>query len=105
MAVGLPAALLASLEAGAPIGAAAALAAATATVADPEVLHSAMGGTVVKWLVPVGASVAAGEPVLVIEAMKMESTILAHRPGILQDQLVQTGDTVSVNSAVASIVG
>lgn len=105
MAVGLPAALLASLEAGAPIGANAALAAATATAADPETLHSAMGGTVVKWLVPVGASVAAGEPVLVIEAMKMESTIRAHRPGILQDQLVQTGDTVSVNSAVASIVG
>ena len=62
-----------------------------------------MGGSVVKWMAPSGALVAAGDPVLVLEAMKMESIVVAHRSGILREQLVQPGDTVAVDSAVASI--
>jgi len=62
-----------------------------------------MGGSVVKWMVEPGAIVAAGDPVLVLEAMKMESIVVAHRGGTLGEQLVQPGDTVAMDAAVTSI--
>ena len=40
-----------------------------------------MAGTVVKWLVEPGAAVSAGDPVVVLEAMKMETQVSAHRDG------------------------
>ncbi|HSP74777.1 MAG TPA: biotin/lipoyl-containing protein, partial [Cryobacterium sp.] len=76
---------------------------APATAADPDTLRASMGGSVVKWLIESGALVTAGDPVLVLEAMKMESIVVAHRSGTLRDQLVQPGDPVAVDSAVASI--
>ncbi|TFD29872.1 ATP-grasp domain-containing protein [Cryobacterium sp. TMT1-62] len=112
MALGLPATLLDSLLRG--LGGAARAAAVTAAdglptgghsapAADPATLRASMGGSVVKWMAPSGALVAAGDPVLVLEAMKMESIVVAHRSGILREQLVHPGDTVAVDSAVASI--
>ena len=62
-----------------------------------------MGGTVVKWLVEIGATVAEGEALLVLEAMKMESTVVAHRSGTVGGLLVTPGDTVTVHSVVANI--
>ena len=117
MALGLPAGLLegllrgmtSSLAGAAPTAGAAssstevASSAATDADVDPAVLRASMGGSVVKWMVASGAIVAAGDPVLVLEAMKMESIVVAHRSGTLRDQQVQPGDTVAVDSAVASI--
>jgi acetyl-CoA/propionyl-CoA carboxylase biotin carboxyl carrier protein len=62
-----------------------------------------MSGTVVKWLVEEGVAVVKGDALLVLEAMKMESTVVAHRSGTLSGLLVANGDTVVVRAVVASI--
>ena len=48
---------------------------------------------VVRVLVTEGAEVAAGQPLLVLEAMKMEQQVLAPRPGRIQAVRVKAGDT------------
>lgn len=111
LALGLPAGLLEGWQRGdvAATGAAATDAAATAETdddddeTDPAELHSTMAGTVVKWLAEPGAELAEGDPVLVLEAMKMETTIAAHRSGPLGAQLVRVGDAVELNTALATI--
>jgi len=47
-------------------------------------LVAPMAGTLITWLVEDGATVAAGDPVVVMEAMKMETTITADAAGTLQ---------------------
>lgn len=49
----------------------------------PDTIVSIITGTVVRWLVDDGATVAADEPVVVLEAMKMETQIPAPHAGIL----------------------
>ena len=66
-------------------------------------LMSPMHGTVIDLKKHVGDTVQAGEPVLLIEAMKMENEIRAHRPGILKDILVKPGDTVETDQPLARI--
>ncbi|TFD09678.1 ATP-grasp domain-containing protein [Cryobacterium sp. TMT1-2-2] len=98
VALGLPESLLGGLVHGAP-----AVAAPVIDEFDPAELHSGMVGTVVKWLVEEGSTVAAGDPLLVLEAMKMESTVVAHRSGTLGGVLVAAGDNVALNEAIARI--
>ena len=100
LALGLPENLLAGLVAGA--GAAPATSVA-AEAPDPAALRSTMSGTVVKWLVEEGTAVVEGDPLLVLEAMKMESTVVAHRSGLVVGLLVAAGDTVTVHGIVAGI--
>ena len=100
MALGLPENLLAGLAQG---GGSAPVTPAPADEPDPTALRSTKGGTVVKWLVESGATVAEGEALLVLEAMKMESTVVAHRSGTLVGFLVAEGDAVTVNAVVAGI--
>ena len=100
MALGLPAGLLDGLAQG---GRAAAVDAADGGDGDPGTLRSTMGGSVVKWLVEPGADVTEGDPVLVLEAMKMEATVAAHRSGTLAEHRVAPGDTVTLGTAVAVI--
>jgi 3-methylcrotonyl-CoA carboxylase alpha subunit len=52
-----------------------------------------MPGTVVAVHVEPGRHVHAGEPLVVIESMKMESVIAAPRDGIVDRLLVAVGDT------------
>ncbi|TDW29397.1 acetyl/propionyl/methylcrotonyl-CoA carboxylase subunit alpha [Cryobacterium psychrophilum] len=98
LALGLPETLLAGLAGGGT-----AAAAPVAEEASPAELRSTMAGTVVKWLADEGATVAEGEPLLILEAMKMESTVLAHRSGTLSVLHVVAGDSVAVNVVVAAI--
>jgi acetyl-CoA/propionyl-CoA carboxylase biotin carboxyl carrier protein len=98
MALGVPENLLAGLAGG---GGAAPQPMSEQT--DPAELHSTMAGTVVKWLVDDGATVAEGEPLLVLEAMKMESTVVAHRSGTVSGLLVAAGTGVAVNAVLARI--
>jgi acetyl-CoA/propionyl-CoA carboxylase biotin carboxyl carrier protein len=74
--LGLPIALLAGLGGLADAGAA-------PSATDPTELRSPAPGTLVRWLADDGARVAEGDPVAVLDAMKMETTVAAHRAGIL----------------------
>lgn len=98
VALGLPESLLAGLVQG---GGAAPQ--PVSEQPDPAELRSSMSGTVVKWLAREGDTVAAGDALLVLEAMKMESTVVAHRSGTLVGLLVAPGETVTVHTAVAGI--
>ncbi|MFK8020505.1 MAG: acetyl-CoA carboxylase biotin carboxylase subunit [Pseudomonadales bacterium] len=57
-------------------------------------LAAPMNGTVVKLLVEQGASVAEGDALLVMEAMKMEHTIRAPAAGVVQEFYFQPGSLV-----------
>ncbi|MFC9353480.1 acetyl/propionyl/methylcrotonyl-CoA carboxylase subunit alpha [Arthrobacter sp. NPDC057013] len=70
---------------------------------DPAELRAAMSGTVVKWLVEPGAEVTAGDPVVVLEAMKMETSVPAHRDGVLSGVAAGAGDVITAGSVLAQI--
>ena len=70
--------------------------------AGPE-LNSPMAGRVVKIHASVGDVVAAGDVVLVVEAMKMENDLKAHRDGTVSQIAVAEGDTVEVNALLLVI--
>ena len=63
---------------------------------DPGDLKALMPGKVTKVLVSSGQNVKVGEPVLLMESMKMEQTIVATRDGSVSEILVSEGDTVEV---------
>jgi glutaconyl-CoA decarboxylase len=54
-----------------------------------------MPGKILKVAVAAGASVAAGELLLVLEAMKMENEILAPAAGTVQEIRVKEGSSVN----------
>ncbi len=62
-----------------------------------------MQGTIVKVLVEVGQTVDVGEPVVVLEAMKMENQITAERAGAVKTVKVGPGDTVGAGDVVVVI--
>ena len=62
-----------------------------------------MQGTIVELLVQVGDEVEAGEPVAVLEAMKMENNIAAGRSGTIAEIRVQVGDSVGGGDTIAVI--
>ncbi|MFF1829968.1 acetyl/propionyl/methylcrotonyl-CoA carboxylase subunit alpha [Paenarthrobacter sp. NPDC058040] len=66
-------------------------------------LVAAMSGTVVKWLVEPGADVSAGDPLVVLEAMKMETQVPAHRTGKLTEVLSAAGGVVTTGAILAHI--
>ena len=62
-----------------------------------------MQGTIVKVLVAVGDVVSAGDPVVVLEAMKMENHITADSSGTVTEVRVAVGDSVGAGDVVAVI--
>jgi acetyl-CoA/propionyl-CoA carboxylase biotin carboxyl carrier protein len=62
-----------------------------------------MQGTIVKILVEVGATVAIGEALVVLEAMKMENQINAETSGTVQEIRVAAGDSVGTGDVLAVI--
>ncbi|MDW8244002.1 MAG: pyruvate carboxylase [Thermogemmata sp.] len=59
--------------------------------ADAKQLAAPMPGAVVRVAVGVGEEVAAGQKLLTLEAMKMETTLYAERPGRVAEILVRPG--------------
>jgi len=68
-------------------------------------LTSPMQGTIVKVAVAEGAQVAEGDLVVVLEAMKMEQPLLAHRAGTVTALSAGVGSSVSAGTAICEIVG
>ncbi|MDP9227229.1 MAG: acetyl-CoA carboxylase biotin carboxylase subunit [Actinomycetota bacterium] len=68
-----------------------------------EVLTAPMQGTIVKVLVEEGERVSAGQTICVLEAMKMENTILAHSEGTVEELRVQPGQSVDSGATIAVI--
>ena len=66
---------------------------------DSDAVQSPMQGTVVKIAVKNGQKVSQGELLFVIEAMKMEQPISAHKDGVIGDLSVEVGASVA-NGAV-----
>ena len=62
-----------------------------------------MQGTIVKVLVAVGDSVDAGDPVCVLEAMKMTNDVTANKAGTVTEVLVGPGDSVGSGDVVVVI--
>jgi len=64
-----------------------------------------MQGTIVKVAVEEGAQVAEGDLVVVLEAMKMEQPLVAHRAGTVTGLAAGVGSSVSAGTAICEIVG
>ncbi len=62
-----------------------------------------MQGTIVKVLVDAGDEVEAGQPVTVLEAMKMENNIVAETAGTVTEVRVRPGDAVGAGDVVVVI--
>ncbi|GAA3289491.1 biotin carboxylase N-terminal domain-containing protein [Arthrobacter citreus] len=67
-------------------------------------LTSPMQGTIVKVAVQEGAQVAEGDLVVVLEAMKMEQPLTAHKSGTVTGLTASPGATVSAGAVIASIL-
>jgi len=80
MALGLPTELLRGLQAVAG-GAASPAAAQTPVAADPASVAAPIAGTLQSWKVADGDTVAQGDAIATMEAMKMEMLVPAHRAG------------------------
>ena len=77
--------------------------AAAEQAVDHTELSSPMSGSLVKWLVEAGDSVEAGQPVAIVEAMKMETTVAAHRRGLLARGPHEPGAAVGRGDILATI--
>ncbi len=76
---------------------------------DPEKLAPAgsllapMPGLVRRVLVEVGAAVTAGQPLLVLEAMKMEQTVAAPAAGVVAELRAKAGEQVAAGQVLAVV--
>ena len=67
-------------------------------------LTSPMQGTVVKVAVTQGQSVEKGDLVIVLEAMKMEQPLMAHRSGVISNLSAVIGETVASGTVLCDII-
>ena len=72
--------------------------------AAPGALAATLAGTVFKVLVKPGDAVQAGQPVLVLEAMKMETEVTASEAGRVEAIHVREGDAVEIGDPLVSLV-
>lgn len=88
----------------APVAVAAAPAAAAAPApADAHLQTAPMPGTILDIHVKVGDAVTANQPVMVLEAMKMENEVVADRDGVIASIDVEKGAMVNPGDALFSI--
>ena len=67
-------------------------------------LTSPMQGTVVKVAVTQGQSVEKGDLVIVLEAMKMEQPLMAHRSGVISNLTALIGESVTSGTVLCDII-
>ncbi len=68
-----------------------------------DTLLSPMQGTIIKITVEEGQRVSAGDVVVVLEAMKMEQPLTAHKDGTVTGLSVAVGQTVAAGAAICSL--
>ncbi|GAA4989165.1 acetyl/propionyl/methylcrotonyl-CoA carboxylase subunit alpha [Actinopolymorpha pittospori] len=73
------------------------------TTASGDSLTSPMQGTLVKVAVEEGQAVEAGDLVVVLEAMKMEQPVNAHKAGTIAALTAQVGTTVTAGAVLCEI--
>ncbi|HEX5017693.1 MAG TPA: biotin carboxylase N-terminal domain-containing protein [Actinomycetes bacterium] len=71
--------------------------------ASGDDLTSPMQGTIVKIAVEDGQMVEAGELVVVLEAMKMEQPLNAHKSGVISGLSAEIGQTLSAGTTICAI--
>ncbi len=69
-----------------------------------EEVRAPIAGKIVKWACAVGDEVAIGQPVAVLEAMKMENEIVAERGGTVSQLLRAVGQSVETGELLATLV-
>jgi acetyl-CoA/propionyl-CoA carboxylase, biotin carboxylase, biotin carboxyl carrier protein len=79
------------------------LAVSRGAVSSDGVVAAPMQGTIVKVQVAAGDSVKAGDPICVLEAMKMENEVKAPADGEVIDLRVEPGDTVAPGQVIAIV--
>jgi acetyl-CoA/propionyl-CoA carboxylase biotin carboxyl carrier protein len=71
--------------------------------AGGDALTSPMQGTIVKVVAEDGQTVEAGDPVVVLEAMKMEQPLTAHKAGTITGLSAEVGATVTNGQVICEI--
>jgi acetyl-CoA/propionyl-CoA carboxylase biotin carboxyl carrier protein len=71
--------------------------------ASGDSLVSPMQGTIVKVVAEDGATVAPGDTIVVLEAMKMEQPLTAHKAGTVTGLSAEVGQTVTSGAAICEI--
>jgi len=67
-------------------------------------LASPIQGTIFKLLVEVGQKVAEGDLICIVEAMKMENEITAHKAGTIKELKIEVGGPIGSGDTIAVIV-
>lgn len=70
---------------------------------NEDEVGATMSGSVLKLLVKKGQTVKKGEPLLVTEAMKMETTIQAPEDGVIEHIYVNAGDVIQTDDLLLEI--
>jgi acetyl-CoA/propionyl-CoA carboxylase biotin carboxyl carrier protein len=74
-----------------------------ASRADGDTLVSPMQGTIIKIAVADGERVSAGDVIVVLEAMKMEQPLTAHKDGTVTGLAVAVGQTVTAGAPICEL--
>ena len=112
--IGAPAAPIAAAVPAAAVAPAAPLAAAPVAEAAPApaappvsgngtTMEAPMPGKVLKVLVKAGETVKENQPIIVLEAMKMENEIVAPKGGVLSAVYVNEGSAIDAGQPIATI--
>tara|TARA_Y100000817_G_C16778388_1_gene509407 strand:+ start:163 stop:600 length:438 start_codon:yes stop_codon:yes gene_type:complete len=70
---------------------------------NPGDLLALMPGKIIKVLVSEGQKIKMGEPVIIMESMKMEQTIVSSADGVIESLNVSEGETIEVGSVMLVI--
>ncbi len=72
-------------------------------IAGDGFISSPIPGHILEICVNLGEKVLEGQKILVLEAMKLENIITAHRSGVIKEILVRQGDAVTHGQAMVEI--